>query len=91
MYESFFGLKFPPFSVPPDSGAILWTDQHALACSVLELGLDRLSPITVLTGDIGTGKTTLIQHLLRTSCAGFTAGLLSNFLAGKASLKLWAC
>ena len=89
MYESFFRFNERPFAVLPDSDRIFWTDGHRNAFSVLELGLDRLSQVTVLTGGIGTGKTTLIRYLLQTASTSYSIGLLSNFAGQRGDLLPW--
>lgn len=89
MYEDFFKFNCKPFAVLPDSECVFWTDGHLEAFSVIELGLDRLSPVTVLTGGIGTGKTTLIRHLLHIAPPKLTLGLLSNCAGDRENLLPW--
>ena len=93
MYESFFRFRYRPFAILPDADSIVWTDGHRNAFSVVEMGLDRRSQVTVLTGGIGTGKTTLIRHLLQTKSSAFSAafsvGLLSNFAGERGDLLPW--
>jgi general secretion pathway protein A len=64
MYKKFFGLKENPFNVNPDPHYLFLTDhtQEALAC--LTYGIETRKGFILLTGEVGTGKTTLINKLL---------------------------
>ena len=61
MYEDFFGLRERPFDLTPDPRFLLLTDSHREALGNLEYGISARKGITVLTGEAGTGKTTLIR------------------------------
>jgi general secretion pathway protein A len=64
MYKQFFGLKENPFNVNPDPHFLYLTQhaQEALAC--LTYGIETRKGFILLTGEVGTGKTTLINKLL---------------------------
>ena len=64
MYKKFFGLKENPFNVNPDPRYLYLTPntQEALAC--LTYGIETRKGFILLTGEVGTGKTTLINKLL---------------------------
>ena len=64
MYKQFFGLKESPFNVNPDPRYLFLTPhtQEALAC--LTYGIETRKGFILLTGEVGTGKTTLINKLL---------------------------
>src|SRR5258707_1670077 len=64
MYKKFFGLKENPFNVTPDPRYLFLTHhtQEALAC--LTYGIETRKGFIMLTGEVGTGKTTLINKLL---------------------------
>ncbi len=64
MYESFYGLNGKPFSLLPDPNFLFLSKKHSIALSLLEYSLTEQAGITVLTGEIGCGKTTLVKHLL---------------------------
>jgi general secretion pathway protein A len=64
MYENFFGFKEKPFSIIPDASYFYQSRQHRLALAQLEYGLLNRVGFIVISGDIGTGKTTLIRTLL---------------------------
>jgi len=64
MYESFFGLRERPFDLVPDPRFLSLAPRHREALSVLRYGLTTPRGLTVLLGDAGTGKTTLIRAAL---------------------------
>ena len=90
MYEEFFGLDRRPFSFQPDATCIHWTPGHQSAFATLQAGIERQCPITLVTGEVGCGKTTLIRHFLETAPVDLTIGLLSNFVSGRGSVLEWA-
>lgn len=89
MYEEFFGLDRRPFPFQPDATCVYWTAQHETAFATLQTGVARQSPITLVTGEVGCGKTTLIRHFLENAPANLTIGLLSNFISGRGSVLEW--
>jgi general secretion pathway protein A len=78
MYESFYHLKEKPFSLLPDPGFLYLSKQHRMALVLLQYGLTNQAGFSVVTGDIGTGKTTLIRHLLNQMDRNVTVGLITN-------------
>jgi general secretion pathway protein A len=64
VYEAFYGLSAKPFSLLPDPRFLYASRTHGIALSLLEYGLTEQTGFVVLTGEVGTGKTTLIRHLL---------------------------
>ena len=90
MYEQFFGLKEKPFSITPDADFLYLSDHHRNALATIEYGVFEQSGITVVTGEIGAGKTTLIRHLLSTAPYGeLTIGLVSNVQSSLGNLLQW--
>ncbi|WP_245972078.1 ExeA family protein [Rhodovulum iodosum] len=89
MYAEFFGLKERPFTLLPDPEFLFWSRQHLRAFSVLEFGILSRSPITMVTGEIGSGKTTLVQALLARMEDELTVGLISNAQGGRGELLQW--
>jgi len=89
MYESFYGLREKPFSILPDPDLIYWGKNHRLAFAMLEFGVMNNAGFTVITGEIGCGKTTLLRYLLRNLDNEITVGLISNTPRGKAELMQW--
>jgi general secretion pathway protein A len=84
MYEHFFGLSERPFSLLPDPDFLYLSPQHKLARAYLEYGLTQKIGFVVLTGEIGTGKTTLIKSLLKARAGKQRLGVLyqTSFDAG---------
>jgi len=64
MYKSFFELKDSPFNVNPDPHFLYMTNQIEEALSGLMYGIQTRKGIITLTGEVGTGKTTLVNRLL---------------------------
>jgi general secretion pathway protein A len=64
MYESFYGLSEPAFDLTPNPRFLLLTDRHREALSNLRYGISGRKGVTLLTGDAGTGKTTLVRAAL---------------------------
>jgi general secretion pathway protein A len=64
MYKSFFGLKENPFNVNPDPRYLLMTKQIEEALTGLMYGIQTRKGFITLTGEVGTGKTTLVNRLL---------------------------
>ena len=89
MYESFYGLRIHPFSLVPDPGFLYLGRKHKVALSLLEYGLLNRSAFTVITGEPGTGKTTLLNTILDRSEREVTLGILSHTHAGLGSLLPW--
>jgi type II secretory pathway predicted ATPase ExeA len=90
MYESFFGLKEKPFSLLPDPDFLFMSSKHSLALSILEYSLAGQAGFCAITGDIGSGKTTLIRTLLRRIGRDVTLGLISNTHSGLTDITAWA-
>ncbi|HXK02121.1 MAG TPA: AAA family ATPase [Verrucomicrobiae bacterium] len=65
MYNELYGLRKDPFRVSPDPSFLFLTDQHREALSGLTYAILQRSGFVVLTGEIGTGKTTLLARILR--------------------------
>src|SRR5437870_4109504 len=61
MYERFFGLGDAPFRLTPDPRYLFLSSKHAEALAHLRLGLKESSGFVCITGDVGTGKTTLLR------------------------------
>src|SRR5215471_14878748 len=64
MYKSFFGLKENPFNVNPDPRYLFLTKQTEEALTGLMYGIQTRKGFITLTGEVGTGKTTLVNRLL---------------------------
>ncbi len=64
MYTSFFGLNEKPFSITPDPRYLFMSEQHGEALAHLVYGVTESGGFIQLTGEVGTGKTTLVRTLL---------------------------
>ena len=92
MYLKHFGLDEKPFSITPDPDYLYMSEKHSQALATLEYGVFEQSGITVITGDVGTGKTTLLRHLLfRLPYNELTVGLVSNIHRSLGELLQWVC
>ena len=63
VYRAFFGLKDDPFSLSPDPAFFYRSEQHEEALSNLIYGVQARKGFIVLTGEVGTGKTTMLECL----------------------------
>ena len=80
MYESFYGFKEKPFSLLPDPAFLYMSEKHRRALAMLRYGIMNEAGFTVITGEIGSGKTTLIRLLLNEINSDYTTtvGIVSN-------------
>ena len=63
MYTQFFGLREKPFSITPDPRYLYMSQRHADALAHLIYGISQSGGFIQLTGEVGTGKTTLVRSL----------------------------
>jgi len=89
VYERFYGLRERPFSLLPDPSFLYPSEQHHMALTLLEYSLMNQAGFCVLSGGIGTGKTTLIRHLLSQLEKDVTVGLISNTHRAFGELLQW--
>lgn len=90
MYEKFYGLNEKPFSLAPDPAFLYMAKGHTMAYSMLEYSLTNESAgICVISGEIGSGKTTLIRKLLSSMDQEFTTGLITNTHSDFGNLLQW--
>ena len=79
MYLRFYGLRDLPFELTPNPLYLFLTPQHREALSNLQYGLFSAKAITVLIGEAGTGKTTLLQAALESErCRNVQCVYLNN-------------
>jgi len=64
MYTSFFGLSEKPFAITPDPRYLYLSERHAEALAHLLYGINEAGGFIQLTGEVGTGKTTIVRTLL---------------------------
>src|SRR5690349_14682747 len=88
MYEDYYGFREKPFSLTPDPKYLYRSQSHASAFELLQYAIRRREGFVVITGDIGTGKTTLCRALLeQIDRTTFSALVLNPFLSEEDLLK----
>ena len=78
MYETFYGFHEKPFTLLPDPEFLFLSKKHRMALTMLEYGVVNQAGFSVITGEVGAGKTTLIRKLLHNLDHDITIGLVSN-------------
>ena len=78
MYLSFFALHERPFTITPDPRYLFMSERHAEALAHLIYGVTESDGFIVLTGEVGTGKTTLVRSLLQKMPAEADVALVLN-------------
>jgi general secretion pathway protein A len=90
MYLSHFNFTSKPFAMNPDPRFLYPSAQHAKALTMLEYAIESQAAFSVLTGEIGSGKTTLVRHLIRSLGDQVIVGLISNSHERFQSIHPWA-
>jgi general secretion pathway protein A len=89
MHEEYYGFCEKPFSLTPDPKYLYKSETHANAFDLLQYAIRRREGFVVVTGDIGTGKTTLCRAILeQLDRKTFTALVLNPFLSEEDLLRL---
>ncbi len=86
MYQKFFYLKEMPFHVTPDPKFLYLGTKHREAIELLRYGINKRKGFIVLTGEVGTGKTTISRALLETLADNVETALILNPLLGPVEL-----
>lgn len=89
MYESFYRIRANPFSLLPDPEFLFLSPRHKSGLNVLEYGLLNRAVFTVLTGEPGTGKTTLLNKILEEHRSRFLVGVIGTTYPSGTSLLPW--
>jgi general secretion pathway protein A len=89
MYESYYGLREKPFSLTPNPRFVYYSEHYRTALGHLLYGIEQREGFLLLTGVVGTGKTTLCRELLENlDGPGYRTALLFNpFLSGPEVLQ----
>ena len=88
MHEEYYGFIEKPFSLTPDPKYLYKSESHANAFDLLQYAIRRREGFVVVTGDIGTGKTTLCRAILeQLDRKTFTALVLNPFLSEEDLLR----
>ncbi len=78
MYEEFYDLHAPPFSITPDPRYLFLSRQHREAYEHILFGIDQRKGFIQITGEVGTGKTTLCRAVLEQFGDGYATALILN-------------
>ncbi|MGI8787499.1 MAG: ExeA family protein [Pyrinomonadaceae bacterium] len=78
MYKEFFGLEETPFTLTPDPRFIVFTPSYNEVLASLYYGLENAKGLIVLTGEVGTGKTTALRWILRRLDSSVLAAYIFN-------------
>ncbi len=89
MYRSFYQFREKPFSLLPDPAFLYISGKHRKALAKFRSGILNRAGTTLITGEIGSGKTTLIQHLVRELEGEVTIGLINNIHSKFDDLLEW--
>jgi len=89
MYEKFYGLREKPFALNPDPSYLYQTERHRHALTMLEYVLDQASGFALITGDVGCGKTTVVQHFLKRLNGRLNVAYITNTHLSFGSLLPW--
>ena len=91
MYESFYGLKEKPFNLTPDPDYLYMSPGHENAYTHLEYAIQESKGFVVVTGEVGSGKTTLINYLLRKIPQAIHVGIINNTFVDPQELLKMIC
>lgn len=91
MYQEFFSLTRQPFSIAPAPDFLFFTEQHKEALAHLVYGLQGNGGFVVLTGEVGTGKTTICQFLLQDMPEGTDIASITNPSVSEITLLVEIC
>ncbi len=89
MYLNFFSLSFAPFDLLPDARFLYLGKNHDAALTSLRYGIETGAGFIVITGEIGTGKTTLIRSILNNLPQQYVVGLITNTHPDFGSMLEW--
>jgi len=91
MYESFYGLREKPFNLTPDPDYFYMSPGHENVLTHLEYAIQESKGFVVVTGEVGCGKTTLINYLLRKIPQSIHVGIINNTLVQFQELLRMIC
>jgi len=91
MYQEFFSLKHLPFSISPDPDFLFLSDRHKEALAHLKYGLQSNGGFVLLTGEVGTGKTTICRLLLQQLPEGLDVAFILNPALNEIELLATIC
>lgn len=86
MYLDFYGLKERPFNLTPDSHFLFLSEKHKEALAHIKYGVEEKKGFVLITGEIGSGKTTLCRALLRELDKEYRIALVLNSIVSPTGL-----
>lgn len=78
MYQEYYGLDAPPFNITPDPRYLFYSHRHREAFEHILFGISQRTGFIQITGDVGTGKTTLCRAVLERLDEGYSTALILN-------------
>lgn len=91
LYEDFYNLREAPFTLTPDPAFLYRSRQHNFALTLLRYGIVSQQSFCLLSGEVGSGKTLLVRHLLGCLEREIRVGLISNTSRQIERLLPWVC
>jgi len=91
VYSSYFGLNEAPFNITPDPSFLFNSASHQEGLAQLRYGIEARRGFIVLTGEVGTGKTTLLQALLRQIGQDTKTALIFSAITSPIDLLRYVC
>jgi type II secretory pathway predicted ATPase ExeA len=89
VYEPFYGFKVKPFALLPQEEFMFLSPQHRMALNLLIYALSNRAMFCVVSGDIGTGKTTLLRFLLSRHASNTSVGMIAGMNGTFVELLQW--
>lgn len=89
MYEQFYGLREKPFALTPNPAYLYLSRHHRHAFTMLEYAISEAAGFAVISGEVGCGKTTVVQSFLGERRDALAVALLSNIHPGIGPLLPW--
>jgi general secretion pathway protein A len=77
MYENFYGIREKPFALLPDPSFLYMSKGHSAALTLLRYSIMSRQAFSVVTGEVGSGKTTLVNQILGEMEDDITVGVIS--------------
>jgi len=78
MYEKFFGLKTKPFELVPNPDFLFLSRSHKKTITYLDYGIKERAGFILLTGEVGSGKTTIVRDLIKRMNGNVTLSKIFN-------------
>jgi general secretion pathway protein A len=78
MYTEYYNLKEKPFEISPDPKFAWLVNKHAEALAIMEYGIKENTGFLLLTGDVGVGKTLMVNCLMKTISSNIVVAMIAN-------------